>query len=147
MKTTHPTQSTPLPVDAVIFFDGACQPNPGEASYAFTLRREATGELVQECGRIGRATNNQAEFWAVIYALQFALKIGVTRLIVRGDSKLVIDALSGKNRIGAEGLLPLYLLATRLCSMFDSVELEHIPRRLNERADRLCNLALCNAKP
>jgi len=98
------------------------------------------GEVLAEIGRgIGVATNNVAEYRAAIEALRRAAELGADTLLLRSDSKLLIEQLSGRWRIKNPTLLRLHTEARALMKGFESVQLEHVPRDLNRDADRLAN--------
>ena len=98
------------------------------------------GQVLAEIGRgIGVATNNVAEYRAAIEALRRAAELGADRLLLRSDSKLLIEQLSGRWRIKNPTLLRLHTEARTLMKGFEKVQLEHVPRELNRDADRLAN--------
>jgi len=99
--------------------------------------------LVEEVGAyLGIATNNVAEWTALVLGLEAAAKRGVRRLGVRLDSELVVKQLRGEYRVKHVGLQPLYRRARRLLSGFAEVEIRHVPREQNVLADRLVNRLL-----
>ncbi|MFH1003080.1 MAG: ribonuclease HI family protein [Chloroflexota bacterium] len=129
----------------IIHADGASRHNPGPAAIGATLR-DSQGKLVASVSRaIGRATNNQAEYRAVIAALEEALKLGASQVMVKLDSELVVRQLSGQYRVRQAGLQPLHRQVTRLLAQFRQVTISHVPRQQNAEADRLANQALDTA--
>ncbi len=121
--------------------DGAARNNPGPAAIAYVIARD--GQIIAEEGHpIGRATNNVAEYTALVRALERAAELGGERLHVRSDSELLVRQMTGQYRVKNEDLLALYQEARGLCGKFGSVRFEHVPREQNKRADELCNLAL-----
>jgi ribonuclease HI len=129
----------------VLYTDGASRGNPGDASIGAVLYRETdTGleevEVVSET--IGRATNNVAEYEAVIAGLAAAVDNGVDDIVLRSDSLLLVRQLLGEYRVKAAGLKPLYRKAIALLGDFATVTIEHVPREQNEVADALANAAL-----
>jgi ribonuclease HI len=126
-----------------IHTDGASRGNPGEAAYAYVLQREGEPP-VEEAGRLGRMTNNQAEYTALARALEHALEVDPrARVVVHSDSELMVKQLNGEYRVKNADLLPLYELITKLCRRFaGGVTFRHVRRELNSRADELCNEAL-----
>jgi ribonuclease HI len=121
--------------------DGAARGNPGPAAIAFIIERPGEKNLeYKEC--LGEATNNVAEYMALIRALEKARDLGGKRLAIRSDSDLMVQQMKGQYKVKNAGLMPLYQKANRLCQDFDSVTFRHIPREENTRADRLCNQAL-----
>ncbi len=130
----------------VIHTDGASRHNPGPAAIGATLK-DSQGKLVARISRtIGRATNNQAEYRAVIAALEEALKLGATQVVIRLDSELVVRQLSGQYRVRQAALQPLHRQVTGLLGQFRHFTINHIPRQQNAEADRLANLALDSAR-
>jgi ribonuclease HI len=104
------------------------------------------GETVVEMGSaIGVATNNVAEYQALVAGLDTARSHRVTDLEVRLDSLLLVRQVSGEFRVKAENLKPLHRRAVVLLREFDRVRVIHVRRHLNTRADALANLALDEA--
>ena len=125
-----------------IYTDGGARGNPGPAAFAYVIQRDGEPPI-EEAGCIGEGTNNQAEYTALICALEHAARLGGQhRLRVNSDSELIVKQMNGEYRVKDEGLKPLYEQARRLASRFPSVEIRHIPRAQNARADRLYNAAL-----
>jgi ribonuclease HI len=129
----------------VLYTDGASRGNPGDSSIGAVLYRETSEgleevEVVSEA--IGRATNNVAEYEAVVAGLAAAIDNGVDEIVLRSDSLLLVRQLQGEYRVKAAGLKPLYRKAVALLGDFDSVTIEHVPREQNEVADALANAAL-----
>ncbi len=122
--------------------DGACRGNPGRAAIGATLKDEQ-GRLVASVSRaIGRATNNQAEYRALIAALEKAAELGAQRVDVYLDTELVVRQLQGKYRVKNEALRPLCLRAAELLGKFAAFTITAVPRAENAEADRLANQAL-----
>jgi ribonuclease HI len=129
-------------VEATLFADGGSRGNPGPAASAAVLL-DPTGELLEEIGAyLGVATNNVAEWTALIIGLEAAAKRGIGRLAVRLDSELVVKQLRGEYRVKHEGLQPLHRRATQLLRAFVEVDIRHVPRKQNALADRLVNRLL-----
>jgi ribonuclease HI len=129
-------------VDATLFADGGSRGNPGPAASAAVLFDPA-GEPIEEIGAyLGTATNNVAEWTALVLGLEAAVKRGITRLHVRLDSELVVKQLRGEYRVKHAGLQPLHRRAQQLLRAFAVVDIRHIPRRENVLADRLVNRVL-----
>lgn len=122
--------------------DGASRGNPGPASYAVILRGP-DGAVRFEVGKyIGRATNNVAEYYALITALDYAATQGIERLIVRSDSELLVRQMQGRYKVKSADLRPLYERARKLANGFAYFAVEHVPREQNSQADELANIAL-----
>ena len=126
----------------IINADGASRHNPGPAAIGATIKDERGHLLASISRRIGRATNNQAEYQALIAALEKAIGLGARRVDIRLDSELVVKQMKGKYRVKNVALRPLYLRAGELLSQFEGFTIENIPRGQNVEADRLANKAL-----
>ncbi len=129
--------------DAVLTvnIDGAARGNPGPAAFAYVIARD--GEpTIEEGGCLDHATNNVAEYTALVKALQRALQLGGKRLKIRSDSELLVKQMSGVYRVKNPQLAELYDQAKHLAARFASVEIQHVRREANRRADELCNEAL-----
>lgn len=123
-------------------FDGGSRGNPGHAGIGVVLAAEDATSLVTIGKYIGRATNNAAEYMALIVGLREAAKLGARKLVVRGDSELVIKQMRGEYRVKTPALKDLYDQAQTLVAGFKSVSFEHNLRHHNSLADRLANLAM-----
>jgi ribonuclease HI len=122
--------------------DGGARGNPGPAGIGFVLEN-ADGEPVRRGGKyIGAATNNVAEYEALIWGLRTALDQGVRRLRVAADSELVVRQCTGVYKVKNEGLKPLHARACALLKRFDKTEVVHVRRAENEAADALANEAM-----
>jgi ribonuclease HI len=126
----------------IINTDGLSKGNPGTAAIGATIKDERGKMLATISKRIGITTNNVAEYQALIAALQKAIKLGGTQVVIRADSELMIRQLNGRYKIKSEGLKPLYIEVTQLLAKFETVSLKHIPREQNTEADKLANDAV-----
>ena len=127
-------------------FDGGSRGNPGPAGIGIVLRA-ADGTPLITLGRfIGRATNNIAEYQALIVGLQKAQELGAKKLLIRGDSELIIKQMKGEYRVRHPELKPLHEEAQALISKFKEARLEHNLRHKNALADKLANLAMDKKK-
>jgi ribonuclease HI len=124
-----------------IYTDGAARGNPGPAAYAYIIERPGRDD-VEFCQRLGKATNNVAEYTALIEALKKARALGGRRLAVHSDSELMVKQMNGEYKVKNAGLQPLFEEARRLRRDFQHVDIRHVRREENSRADRLCNEAL-----
>jgi probable phosphoglycerate mutase len=88
---------------------------------------------------LGDTTNNVAEYTAVREGLRRAAELGASRVHLRSDSQLLIEQLSGRYKVKAPHLRPLYAEVMAELARFDAVRLEHVPRECNSEADRLAN--------
>jgi ribonuclease HI len=126
----------------VLHFDGGSRGNPGPAGIGMVLRL-ATGKIIRAEGRfIGFATNNVAEYQAVVAGLEMALEAGLTSLEVRGDSELVIRQLTGVYKVRHPDLIPLHAKATGLMARIPQLVIRHNLREHNALADELANRAM-----
>ena len=126
---------------AHLYFDGASRGNPGPAAVGWVL---VSGDgIVAEGGeRIGRATNNQAEYRALIRGLEAAADHGFDELEVRGDSELIVKQVTGEWDANDPTLREHRVTARELLRRFDDWAISHVPRAVNDRADELANEAL-----
>jgi ribonuclease HI len=127
-------------------FDGGSRGNPGPAGIGIVLRAQDGTPLITLGRFIGRATNNIAEYQALITGLQKAQELGAKKLLVRGDSELVIKQMKGEYRVRHPELKPLYEEAYHLLHQFKEAKLEHNLRHKNTLADKLANLAMDKKK-
>ena len=127
---------------AVLYTDGASRGNPGPAAIGAVIWDGKGGVLARISRRIGKTTNNQAEYQAIIAALEEARRLGAASVEVRSDSELAIKQINGRYRVKNLALRPLYQRVRELLSSFQSYTAIAIPRRQNAEADRLCNTAL-----
>lgn len=126
----------------VAYVDGASRGNPGPASYAVVLHAP-DGATKFEIGKyVGRATNNVAEYYGLIAALDYAASEKIPRLRVRSDSELLVRQMQGRYRVNSPDLRPLHERAQKLARSLAYFAIEHIPREQNSAADDLANIAL-----
>ena len=125
--------------DAVtLYVDGAAKGNPGPAGIGIQIVSD--GKVLREdCGYIGVATNNAAEYKALIRGLTLAREMGVGTVEVVSDSELVVNHLKGRYRVKSESLRPLYEEAKQLAGEFGRFVIGHVDRSQNQEADRLAN--------
>ncbi|HUG75736.1 MAG TPA: ribonuclease HI family protein [Acidimicrobiia bacterium] len=125
-----------------LYCDGASRGNPGQASLGVSLL-DPQGEPVTEFGRtLGVATNNVAEYEALIAGLEAALDHGAVPLEVHLDSMLLVRQVMGEFKVKAPGLKPLHRRAVHLLAALGDVRVSHVRREFNTRADALANEAL-----
>lgn len=125
-----------------LYADGAARGNPGPAGSGAALV-DPDGTVIAEMTRfLGHATNNVAEYTALIIGLEEAARRGIEHLDIRMDSLLVVQQMKGLWRIKHPGLKPLALQAGALLAGFPSRTIEHIPREQNGIADALANRAI-----
>ena len=127
---------------AKLFTDGGARGNPGPAAFGYVLEAEDGTVLDARGEKIGIATNNVAEYSALIAGLEAALERGVTELEVVSDSELVVKQMRGEYKVKNAALRTLSLKATRLARELGTVTYKAVRREHNELADRLVNEAL-----
>lgn len=143
MESTVPKAAAPW----LLWADGAARGNPGPAAAGYVLD-DAEGRPVASGGiALGRATNNVAEYKALLAGLSRALELGVEAIDVRMDSELVVRQMSGIYRVKHEGLKPLFAEAQVLSRGFARFTIRHVPREQNARADAEANRALDGGPP
>jgi ribonuclease HI len=125
-----------------IYTDGSAQPNPGPAGIGFVILDESGAIIFEASHSIGYATNNQAEYKAVIKGLEEAARLRAEHIEVRADSELLVKQLSGEYRVKNAALKPLFQQIQRLMKSFQSFNIIHIPREQNKAADALSRKAL-----
>jgi ribonuclease HI len=135
-----------LPADPgprlIVHTDGAARGNPGPAGIGVVVTDES-GRRVQEIAEgIGPATNNVAEYRAAIAGLRAAADRGAGTVLLRSDSRLLIEQLAGRFRVKNPTLQRLHQEARAEMKRFREVGLEHVPRKLNADADRLANAGI-----
>ncbi|MFC4552955.1 MULTISPECIES: ribonuclease HI [Halorussus] len=128
---------------AYVYFDGGSRGNPGPAAVGWVIVT-SDGIAAEGSETIGRATNNQAEYEALVRALRAARDYGFDSLDVKGDSELIVKQVNGAWNTNDPDLRELRVTARELLTNFDEWTLQHVPREINERADKLVNEALDN---
>lgn len=124
-----------------VFADGASRGNPGEAGLGVVVR--SRGKVLKEVAEyIGRATNNVAEYLALIRGLEEALLLGASEASFFSDSELLVKQICGEYKVKNEGLQPLHLHAKQLIGKFKKFEITHKVREYNQHADELANRAI-----
>ena len=126
----------------VLYVDGASRGNPGPSGLGIVVRDPKSGRTVKEYAFIGTATNNVAEYKALIRGLEKVRDLGYRRVEVRTDSELLVKQVTGLYRVKSPDLIPLWERVRELVEGFDGVELKHVPRDENREADLLSNQAI-----
>ena len=130
-----------LGASATVYIDGASRGNPGPAGAGCVFVDAHEQPLLEVSKPLGRATNNVAEYSALVCALQEAQARGVRRLRVRSDSELLVRQLQGIYRVRNDALRVLYERACRVAAGFEQITFHHVPRERNRLADRLAGRA------
>jgi probable phosphoglycerate mutase len=129
-------------VKARLSTDGGARGNPGPAAYGYVLEADDGTVLAAHGEKIGVATNNVAEYSALIAGLEKALELGVDEVEVVSDSELMVKQMRGEYRVKNAALRELSVEAGRLARELGKVEYRHVKRAHNELADKLVNDAL-----
>ncbi len=130
----------------VLFTDGGSRGNPGPAGVGGTLVQQSTGWSCDYSRFIGRATNNVAEYTALLDGLKLAFQQGVRKLEHRADSQLMVRQLEGVYKVKSPELKPLFDQARELISALEYFKTAHVRREQNKRADELANMAMDRAE-
>jgi len=133
------------PKRLVVHSDGAARGNPGPAGIGVVLSDERGRALARLARYLGKATNNQAEYAALLLALETAAAYRPAHIDVLLDSELVVKQLQGVYRVRSPELRPLYERSRALLQHFPSASIRHVPRHENRQADALANKAIDEA--
>jgi ribonuclease HI len=125
---------------AHLYFDGGSRGNPGPAAIGWVIV-DGDGIVAEGGERIGEATNNRAEYEALIRGLEAAREFGFDTLEIRGDSELVVEQVRGAWDTNSPDLRERRVRVHELLGAFDDWTITHVPREINERADDLVNRA------
>ena len=129
-----------------IYIDGASRGNPGPSGIGAVCLNGGPRPVWELSKYLGETTNNVAEYLALIYALQEALRRGLTAVAVKTDSELLARQMSGRYKVREPHLRLLHGLASHLAQGFAAFTIQHIPREQNAAADRLANQAFTAAE-
>jgi ribonuclease HI len=133
------------PEKLVVNVDGGARGNPGPAAIAAVVQGPG-GEVLEERGeRIGRATNNVAEYRALLLGIERAAAFGASELELVGDSELIVKQVRGEYKVKDAGMRELHAQVKAALRSFDSWSIRHVRREHNAEADRLVNEALDGA--
>jgi ribonuclease HI len=132
-------------IKLVLYTDGGARGNPGPAAIGVVIYDQSK-KIVREVGQfLGVATNNQAEYQALIRGLKEAINLNAQSLACYLDSELIVKQVHGKYKVREEGLKPLIGQVLKLVKNFESVDFHHVPREKNKLADKLVNDTLDKA--
>lgn len=126
----------------ILYADGGARGNPGPAAAGAVLFDSAGGELARLKAALGTATNNEAEYSAVIFGIQKARELGATKLEIRLDSKLIVEQLSGRWKIKEPRMRAAATKALAELAAIPAWSIRHVPREHNKIADSLVNAVL-----
>ncbi len=125
-----------------IYTDGGSRGNPGPAAAGFILAEPDGNQLQAKALFLGQATNNVAEYTAIIKALEAAKQIGAKQLMVFSDSELLVKQINGQYKVKSEQIRPLFRQTIDLINEFEECKVKHVTRDKNKQADELVNQAL-----
>jgi ribonuclease HI len=123
----------------IVETDGAARGNPGPAGIGVVVTQADGAVLSTIAEGIGETTNNVAEYTAAIEGLRRARELGATNVLLRSDSRLLVEQLAGRFKVKNERLKRLHRQATDLARGFATIAYEHVPRESNKHADALAN--------
>jgi ribonuclease HI len=126
----------------VVHADGGARGNPGPAAIAAVISEPDGGVVSEHAETIGRATNNVAEYRALLMGIQRARELGARELELVGDSELIARQVRGEYKVKDLALRELHAQVTRALAGFDRWTIRNVPREENAHADRLVNEAL-----
>jgi ribonuclease HI len=127
-----------------VYFDGASRSNPGPASYGGVIYNEKGHEVGTYKKYIGRHTNNVAEYLGCFAGIQACIQENIKNVTIYGDSKLVIEQVSGRWKVRSDNIRPIYNEIRKVLDTkpFETIIFKHVKRNKNKRADELANQAL-----
>ena len=126
--------------------DGGSRGNPGPAAWGVAILDDEGRRVEGHAGHIGHATNNVAEYRALLEALALAVEREADQVEILADSELVVRQIQGRYRVKNEALKVLYAEAVRLIARLDDFRIVHVRRENNKHADRMVNVALDRAE-
>jgi ribonuclease HI len=129
-------------VKVVVNVDGGSRGNPGPAAIAAVVQEPDGGVLEESAEPIGRATNNVAEYRALLLGIERAAALGATELELVGDSELIVRQVEGRYKVKDATMKELHAQVRRALAGFEDWSIRHVRRELNSEADRLVNEAL-----
>jgi ribonuclease HI len=126
-----------------LYFDGCSKGNPGPSGAGAVIYDVLMKEIWSVAHFVGsNNTNNEAEYTGLLVGLRRAVEMGMTDLLVCGDSQLIIRQMKGEYKVKSASLRPMYLEAVELAKSIETIQYEHVYREFNKRADELSNLGL-----
>jgi len=133
---------TPESLSVIVHSDGGSRGNPGEAACAAVVCDKKGNELLVRAKRLGKATNNEAEYRGVLLALEMCKELGASSVRLLVDSELVERQIKGIYKVKKKELKPYHATALLLSRRFEAFSVEHVRREQNARADALVNAVL-----
>ena len=126
----------------MVYVDGACRGNPGHSGAGWVFCLEEGRAIGEGCLYLGHHTNNEAEYLAAALGLTAALELGVTHVLLRADSELLVRQIQGVYQVKNSRLRPLYERLLGIIGRFDTFAIEHVLRERNRLADAMANRAI-----
>ncbi|MBI4139066.1 ribonuclease HI family protein [Candidatus Uhrbacteria bacterium] len=127
----------------IIHTDGGARGNPGPAGIGVVIADATTGEMLEEHSKfLGKTTNNQAEYQAVILGLHRAVKLGASEVEIVTDSELLVRQANGVYKVKNPDIAKRFLEMKNLCTLIGRCRFRHVRREYNKRADFLSNVAM-----
>ena len=131
-----------FPKAVKVYCDGCAKGNPGPASVGVTIETSGGKDIKNISEYIGITTNNVAEYFSMIYALQEAVSLKASKVVIYTDSQLMERQFNGQYKVKEPHVKLLHRIVKHLSSYFSELKVIHIPREENKEADRLANLAV-----
>lgn len=123
-----------------LYFDGASKGNPGKSGFGGVILEEDGKEIICYAEFLSnKGTNNEAEYMGCLYGIQYAIQQNITHLQVFGDSKLVVQQVTGKWKVKSENLKKYHEAIVELIPKFKHISFHHVERKYNKIADELAN--------
>jgi len=126
----------------VIYTDGGARGNPGPAASGVVIFNDQKKMIGEYSKFLGETTNNQAEYRAVLLALEKALELEGTEIVLYSDSELIVNQLNRKYKVKNKELSTIFVKIWNIAQKFDSVSYHHVPREKNKLADAQVNECL-----
>ena len=134
-------------MDAILYTDGGSRGNPGPAAAGFVLTDRHRHDLCAQAFFLGEATNNVAEYTALLKGLEAARRMNIEKLLIRSDSELMVRQIKGEYKVKSAALAELHSHCMKLLlAHFTDWKIEHIPREQNSKADAIVNRSLDSRK-
>jgi ribonuclease HI len=141
-KAVIPTVKPHAGLELVAYADGGSRGNPGEAACASLITTDKGEELLRRAKRLGKTTNNVAEYEGVLLALDLCKELGAAKVTLRLDSELVVRQIEGRYKVRNPDLMQLHHRVMLRQKMFEKLHVEHVPRKQNAAADAMVNACL-----
>jgi len=141
-RAVAPAVKTKAGLALIAYADGGARGNPGEAACASLIMTDKGEELLRRARRLGKTTNNVAEYEGVLLALDLCKELGAARVTLRLDSELVVRQIEGRYKVRNADLMQLHHRVVLRQRTFEDVHVEHVPRKENAAADAMVNACL-----